>query len=372
MRLFHTTLSSHGLFGSLRPMRFQLESLLSVAVERKASDLLLVPGAPPTIRVNGDLAPLPGVGIDPFEVTDIIDPVLSGTKAERFREGQAVDFCFDREGIGRFRCNLHRTQTGVAAALRILPEVIPDFDALSLPSQIVRFADQRKGFVLVAGPTGAGKSTTLACMVNRINHRRAAHIITIEDPVEYRHPHRKGLVEQMEVGSETPSFAEGLRHALRQNPDVILVGEMRDLETIAIAVTAAETGHLVLSTLHTNDTIQSIDRIIDVFPAHQQNQIRQQIAMALTGVVAQSLVPAADEALRVPAVEILVATDAVRNLIRTGKTHQIYSMLTTGRAQGMQTMEESLVSWVRQGRISAREAMAHANRPEEFQALLGG
>ncbi len=353
-------------------MPLDLDHLLESAVKAGGSDLLLVPGAPPTVRVHGELGPLEDEGevMGPYEAADLLVPHLSGARSEAFRRGQATDFCFDRPNIGRFRCNLHRSQAGVSASLRVLPGAIPDFPSLNLPDQVARFTDCLRGFILVVGPSGSGKSTTLASLVDMINTCRAAHIITVEDPVEYRHAHRRGVVEQIEVGTDTPSFADALRHALRQDPDVILVGEMRDLDTIGIALTAAETGHLVFSTMHTNDTTQAVDRIVDVFPAHQQNQVRQQIALSLTGVVAQHLVPTSDGRGRVPAVEILLANDAIRNLIRTSKTFQIYSTLSTSRAMGMQTMEESLASWFRRGRITRADAVASSTRTEELEALL--
>ena len=353
-------------------MPFDFDALLSSAADSGASDLLLVPGAAPTIRLHGDLSPA-GKDLGVVEVDDALEvlrPYLPPPEADKFRAGQAVDFTFERAGIGRFRCNLHRARGGVCASMRLLPETIPDFSTLNLPAQVARFAEVLKGFVLVVGPTGAGKSTTLACLIDMINSRRAAHIVTIEDPVEYRHRHRRGVVEQIEIGSDTASFAQALRHTLRQDPDVILVGEMRDLETVAIALTAAETGHLVLSTLHTNDTTQAIDRIVDVFPAHQQGQVRQQLALSLTGVVAQHLIPMADGKGRVPAVEILIANDAIRNLIRTGKTHQIYSALTTARTVGMQTLEDSLAVLCRKRRITREDALARSIHVDELESLL--
>jgi twitching motility protein PilT len=353
-------------------MSFDLDNLLTDAVARGASDLLLVPGAPPSVRLHGDLTAA-GKDLGPLDSEDaaeLLRPFLTATDSERFRGGQAVDFSFERAGIGRFRCNLHRARGGVCASVRLLPEVVPDFSNLNLPAQVARLAEGLKGFVLVVGPTGAGKTTTLACLIDMINSRRAAHIVTIEDPVEYRHRHRRGLVEQIEIGTDSASFAAALRHTLRQDPDVILVGEMRDLETISIALTAAETGHLVLSTLHTNDTTQAIDRIIDVFPAHQQSQVRQQLALSLTGVVAQHLIPTIDGKGRVPAVEILMANDAVRNMIRTSKTHQIYSVITTSRSQGMQTLEDSLAGLCRRRQISRDDALARSVHSEELESLL--
>jgi twitching motility protein PilT len=352
-------------------MPIDLDHLLELAAGKGASDLLLVPGSVPVVRVHGELQPLEGlaaVGHD--DATDALTPYLAPPVAQHFRSRSAVDFSFERAGVGRFRCNLHRARGGSAASVRVLPESPPEFAALNLPAQVARFADMHKGFVLVVGPTGAGKTTTLACLIEMINARRAVHIVTIEDPVEFRHRHKRGVVEQIEVGEDSPSFSESLRHALRQDPDVILVGEMRDLDTIAIALTAAETGHLVFSTMHTNDTSQAIDRIIDVFPAHQQNQVRQQISLSLTGVVAQHLIPALSGAGRLPAVEVLLATDAVRNLIRTGKTHQIYSAISTGKAAGMQTLEDSLATLVRRQAIALAEAQLRTVHPEELAALL--
>jgi twitching motility protein PilT len=349
----------------------KLDHLLELAVKGGASDLLLVPGSPPVIRLHGELQPLdgiPSVGHD--DATALLTPYLAPPEAQRFRAGAAVDYCFELPGVGRFRCNLHRARGGASASLRVLPESPPEFASLNLPPQVARFAEMHKGFVLVVGPTGAGKTTTLACLIEMINASRPVHIVTIENPVEFRHKHKRAVVEHVEIGEDSPSFADALRHALRQDPDVILVGEMRDLDTMAIALTAAETGHLVFSTLHTNDTSQAIDRILDVFPAHQQNQVRQQLSLSLTGVVAQHLLPALGGTGRLPAVEVLMATDAIRNLIRTGKTHQIYSTITTGKAAGMQTLEESLAGLVKRKAITREEAFLHTVHREELEALL--
>ena len=353
-------------------MLVDLDQLLRSAVKAGASDLLLVPGARPTIRLHGDLVALDAQHplVLPDDASAMLMPYLSLPEEGTRLPTTALDFCFDRAGIGRFRCNLHRTRDGAAAALRILPETIPDLASLNLPPQVARFTEMVKGFVLIVGPTGAGKSTTLASLIERINRQRACHIVTIEDPVEYRVAHARGLVEQIEIGADTPSFADALRHALRQDPDVILVGEMRDLDTISIALTAAETGHLVFSTLHTSDTRRAIERIIDVFPGDQQNQVRQQIALSLTGVVAQHLLPTRDGAGRVPAVEILMATDNVRSLIRSSRTHQLYSAIETGKAQGMQTLEDSLASLYKAGRIAKDQALLCATNPEQLAALL--
>jgi twitching motility protein PilT len=352
-------------------MPFSLDHLLQEAVRRGASDLLLVPGSPPVIRLHGELQALEGLSaIGHDDVTDMLTPFLAPPDAQRFRDGAAVDYCFELQGIGRFRCNLHRVRGGSAGSLRILPESSPEFASLNLPSQVMRLADMHKGFVLVVGPTGAGKSTTLACLLEIINEQRPVHIVTIEDPIEFRLKHRRAVVEQIQIGEDSPSFSAALRHALRQDPDVILLGDMRDQETIAIALTAAETGHLVFSTLHTNDTSQAIDRIIDVFPAHQQNQIRQQLSMSLTGVVAQHLIPMVQGTGRVPAVELLIATEAIRNLIRTGKTHQIYSSISTGRSVGMQTLDDSLADLIRRGLISRDAAFLRTVHREELEARL--
>jgi len=353
-------------------MSFELVTLLADAERRGASDLLLVPGALPMLRLHGDLtpSPIPGSALGIEDAAGMLLPYLPASLAAEFRAGNAVDFCFEQQGIGRFRCNLHRERGGVAASLRLLPEKIPDFHMLNLPPQVARLAEMHKGFVLVVGPTGAGKSTTLACLLDIINSRRAAHIVTIEDPVEYRHRHRRSVIEQIEIGTDAPSFASALRHTLRQDPDVILVGEMRDLETISIALTAAETGHLVLSSLHTNDTTQALDRMLDVFPAHQQAQVRQQLALSLTGVVAQHLIPTADGAGRVPAVEILLATDAVRNLIRTTKTHLLYSTIAMSRTLGMQTLEDALATLCKRKKITREDAMLRSTHLDELDSLL--
>lgn len=354
------------------PMSQDLHSLLSEAVRRGASDLLLVAGTAPALRVHGDLTPADGArpALGRTDVPALLAAVMPERQRGLFDAGGSVDFAFEREGVGRFRCNLHRTQAGVSAALRVLPAEIPDFRALNLPAQAARFSEMVKGFVLVAGPTGSGKSTTISCLIDMINARRPAHIVTIEEPVEYRHRHRRGLVEQIEIPEDSPGFADALRHTLRQDPDVIFVGEMRDLETISIALTAAETGHLVFSTLHTNDTTQAIDRIIDVYPAAQQSQIRMQLSMSLSGVIAQHLIPTLDGKGRVPAVELLMATDAVRNLIRSQKTFQLHSTIGTSKALGMQTLDDALATLVKRQRISREDAVLRSSRPEELAALL--
>ncbi|MGH9632854.1 MAG: type IV pilus twitching motility protein PilT, partial [Bryobacteraceae bacterium] len=283
---------------------------------------------------------------------------------------KSVDFCFVREPIGRFRVNIHHQRGTLAASIRLLPARIPSLESLHLPAVLSRLAERRQGLVLVTGPTGCGKSSTLAALIDLINTKRRDHIVTIEDPIEYLHLNRSSIVEQIEVGRDTPDFARSLRSILRQTPDVILVGEMRDPETIATVLTAGETGHLVFSTLHTNDASQAISRILDSFPSSLQQQIRQQLSLALLAVVAQQLVPSRDDSVRYPAVEIMMATDAVRNLIRKGDDHQLRSQLSIGRADGMMTMEQSLAELVSGGKISRDTAFAHCFRTEDLRNHL--
>jgi twitching motility protein PilT len=281
-----------------------------------------------------------------------------------------VDLAFDVEGAGRFRANLHYQRGSLAASIRLLPRDVPTLSSLNLPESLGRIAALRQGLVLMTGPTGCGKSSTLAAIVDLINTTCACHVVTIEEPVEFQHRNKLSIVEQIEVGRDAPNFLNSLRSLLRQSPDVLLVGEMRDAETIATAITAAETGHLVLSTLHTNDTPQAISRIVDSFPAGSQPQIRQQFSLALAAVIAQQLVPSADNTRRFPALEILSGTDAVRNLIRQGQDHQIRSQILISRAAGMVTMEHSLAELVRTGRISREAALSHCFRADEMAKLL--
>jgi twitching motility protein PilT len=295
----------------------------------------------------------------------LLDPPVR----QEFERNKSADLCFTRDGIGRFRANLHFQRGTIAGSIRLLPEKIPTLQSLNLPSGLQRLAEARQGLVLITGATGCGKSSTLAALVDLINTNRRDHVVTIEDPVEFVHTNRTSIVEQIEIGRDAPDFAGSLRSILRQNPDVILVGEMRDCETIATALTAAETGHLVLSTLHTNDTSQAVSRILDSFPAGNQPQIRQQLSLALLAVVAQQLIPATAGG-RYPAVEILMATSGVRSLIRKGEDHQIYTAISTGRSEGMVTMEQSLADMVRGGRISREVAQAHCFRPDDLTRYL--
>ena len=347
-----------------------LDHVLSYAVTHNASDIVLVAGSGVGLRVNGSLAPSSPPVLTGEEIRTLVLPLLDPPQQEELRRNKSVDFCFVRESLGRFRANIHHQRGTLAASIRLLPARIPTIESLHLPAGLTRVAERRQGLVLVTGPTGCGKSSTLAALIDLINTRRRDHIVTIEDPIEYQHPNRNSVVEQIEVGHDTPDFVNSLRSILRQTPDVILVGEMRDLETIATVLTAAETGHLVFSTLHSNDTSQAVSRILDSFPTANQPQIRQQLSLALLAVIAQQLVPSSDGRSRYPAVEIMMATDAVRNLIRKGDDHQLHTQLTIGRAEGMQTMEQSLAELVRSGRISRDTAFAHCFRPEDLRRHL--
>ena len=349
-----------------------LDSLLTHAIRRGASDILLIAGAPVTLRIGGALSPAAGQPLGPEDARHLLLPLLTPAQAQELQRNKSADLCFSREGIGRFRANLHYQRGTLAGSLRLLPEKIPTLESLHLPPTLRRLAEARQGLVLITGPTGCGKSSTLAALVDLINTNRRDHVVTIEDPIEFVHSNRKSIVEQVEVGSDAPNFAGSLRSILRQNPDVILVGEMRDSETISMVLTAAETGHLALSTLHTNDTSQAVSRILDAFPLGNQPQIRQQFSLALLAVVAQQLVPSVSGDARYPAVEILMATSGVRGLIRKGDDHQLYSALSTGRSEGMITMEQSLAELVRSGRITRETALAHCFRPEDLTRYLQG
>ncbi|MGH2878771.1 MAG: type IV pilus twitching motility protein PilT [Solirubrobacteraceae bacterium] len=354
-------------------MSIDFADLLMEVVNRRASDLHLSAGAPPTIRVRGRLTRLEGYStLDSTETREIVYSILSGDQRQRLETHWQLDFAYSIPGQARFRVNAYYQRGAVNAAFRLIPFDLTSIDALGLPQAVHDFTRKPRGFVLVTGPTGSGKSTSLAAMIDEINSTREEHILTIEDPIEFLHAHKKCLVNQRELGSDAQSFAEALKAALRQDPDVILVGEMRDLETISTALTAAETGHLVFATLHTQDTAQTVDRIIDVFPPSQQGQVRVQLSVALQGIVTQQLLPTADGAGRVAACEVLVPNPAVRNLIREGKTHQIYSVLQTGSAQGMQTMDAALVALIRSGKISQSLAEERSSAPEELRRLLGG
>ncbi len=347
-----------------------LDQLLVYATRRGASDLLLVVDAPVILRINGGLAPVAGPVLTADQTRAMLVPLLTNLQYEQLQRNKSVDLCFTRDGIGRFRGNVHHQRGTLAGSIRLLPEKIPTLESLHLPPTLRRLADARQGLILVTGPTGCGKSSTLAALLDLINTQRRGHIVTIEDPVEYVHLNRNSIVEQIEVGQDTPDFASSVRSILRQTPDVILVGEMRDPETMTTVLTAAETGHLVLSTLHTNDASQAISRILDSFPAANQPQIRQQLSLALLAIIAQQLVPGLADGGRYPAVEVMVATHAVRNLVRKGEDHQIYTAIGTGRSEGMITMEQSLAEMVRVGRIARETAMAHCFRSDDLRRYL--
>jgi twitching motility protein PilT len=347
-----------------------LDQLLMYAVRQMASDLLLIAGAPVTLRIGGELSKPGGPPLEAEDTRSLLLPVLTPAQTQELQRNRSVDLCFQREGIGRFRANIHYQRGTLAGSLRLLPERIPTLESLNLPPLLRRLSEARQGLVLVTGPTGCGKSSTLAALVDLVNTHRRDHVVTIEDPIEFLHTNRQSIIEQIEVGRDAPDFATSVRSILRQNPDVILVGEMRDPETIATVLTAAETGHLVLSTLHTNDTSQAVSRILDSFPAANQAQIRQQFSLALLAVVAQQLIPSGDKAARYPAVEVLMASSGVRSLIRKGEDHQLYSAVSTGRSEGMITMEQSLAEMVRIGRISREMAAARCFRPEELRRYL--
>ncbi|RJX28005.1 MAG: type IV pilus twitching motility protein PilT [Dethiobacter sp.] len=319
-----------------------IDDLLRQAVDRKASDLHLTVGAPPILRLNGALTPVNTLPLKLEDTRALAEQMLNKEEYNSFQEKGEVDLSYSITGVGRFRVNIYRQRGTVSIAARVLNTEIPTISSLGLPEILCELVKSPKGLILVTGPTGSGKSTTLAAMIDYINENSALHILTLEDPIEYQHKHKKSIVNQREMGADSKSFPNALRAALRQDPDVILVGEMRDLETTAIAMTAAETGHLVMATLHTIDAPQTIDRIIDVFPPSQQQQIRVQLSNTLAGIISQRLLPRKDGKGRVAALEILVSTPAVRNLIREGKIHQIYSVLQTGSKFGMQTMESHL------------------------------
>ena len=384
------------------PARASLEAgealgrLLGEALRRGASDLLLLAGLPPVFRVDGRLKRGDAAALAAEAVARLFESQLTSRVRREIAERGAADFSLHLAGAGghatatmaadaggarldstlaasgRFRVNLHRQRGQLAASLRTLPRDIPTLASLNLPPAFAELVKPSRGLVLVCGPTGSGKSSTLAAMIGEINRGRTAHIITIEDPVEYEHRSNRSLIEHVEIGRDARSFSEALRAALRQDPDVILVGEMRDLETMATAISAAETGHLVLATLHSNDAVQSVHRIVDVFPPAQQAQIRQQLALSLHAIVAQQLVPRADGRGRIPAVELMLATFPVRHHIRSDKLEKLYNEITLGKRQGMTSFEESLAQLVREGRIDLEEARVRASHPEELDTRLRG
>jgi twitching motility protein PilT len=353
-------------------MNIDFAEILLEVVARRASDLHITAGARPMVRVRGRLSPLDEHPVlTPSDTREIVYSILSNDQRQRLETDWQIDFAYAIPGRARFRVNAYFQRSALGAAFRLIPFEITPLAGLGLPPVLEEFAHKPRGLVLVTGPTGSGKSTTLASIIDVVNQTREEHIMTIEDPIEFLHQHKRCIVNQRELGSDATSFAKALKAALRQDPDVILVGEMRDLETIGTAITAAETGHLVFATLHTQDAPQTVDRIIDVFPSEQQSQIRVQLAVALQGIVTQQLLPTADGNGRCCASEVLIPTPAVRNLIREGKTHQLYSVMQTGGAKGMQTMDAALSQLVRAGKITRALAEARSSTPEELRRLMG-
>ena len=345
--------------------------LLEMVMAKKSSDLHIIAGAPPVIRVHGQLT---FTDMDPLEDEDIrkmLEPIMSDDFKEKLEKEKELDFSYDFDDNARFRINMYWQRGTLAAAFRLVASEILDLNKLKLPSVVRDMAFKERGLILVTGPTGSGKSTTLAAMIDIINKEQRSHIITLEDPIEYTYTHKKSIISQREIGIDTFSFGTALRECLRQDPDVILIGEMRDLETISIAITAAETGHLVLGTLHTTDAVQTIDRIIDVYPPYQQHQIRTQLALTLQAVISQRLLIQKDGKGRIPAVEIMTVTPAIRNLIREAKTYQIYSNIETGSETGMLTMNQALGNLINEDLISVDEAVKASPEPESFKSKLG-
>lgn len=350
-----------------------INELLEIVNAEKASDLHITTGIPPTIRVNGSLVQLNMPVLDPPACKALVEELLNKDPSirTRFLEKGEIDFSYAVPQVGRYRVNVFKQRGTYAAALRAVGVNIPAMEQLGLPRHILEsLSNNTRGLVLVTGPTGSGKSTTLATMINYINERRKGHILTLEDPIEYLHKHKNSIVNQREIGLDSKSYGDALRAALREDPDVILIGEMRDQETISTAITAAETGHLVLSTLHTIGAPQTIDRIIDVFPPHQQQQIKVQLSNILKGVVSQQLLPRTDIKGRCVALEIMIGNPAISNLIREGKTHQIYSQIQTGGLNGMVTMDSSIVKLYKEGKISLETATNHAQIKDEFKRMM--
>jgi len=348
---------------------FLLNELLEITVKRKASDLHLTVGVPPTARINGELISLNDEKLTPSETEEYTKEILGSLYNEYIKDGE-LDTSYSLSGLGRFRINVFKQRGSDAIAVRVVGLKIPTLTELEFPAVVKELTTRQRGLVLVTGPTGSGKSTTLASMINEINTTRAAHIITLEEPIEYLHKHNKSIINQREIGKDSSSFERALKSILREDPDVILIGEMRDIESIAIAITAAETGHLVFSTLHTIGAAKTIDRIVDVFPPFQQQQIKIQLAAVLQGIVSQQLLPRTDNSGRVAALEIMIATPAIQNLIREGKTHQIESSVQTGIRYGMKTMDMALVEIYKKGFITYETALTYAIDREMIVRML--
>ncbi|MGD0112905.1 MAG: type IV pilus twitching motility protein PilT [Armatimonadota bacterium] len=349
---------------------YGLDELLTMAVERHASDLHLTVGLPPMLRIDGRLSPLSFENLTPIECQRLVYSILDDHQISTFESKHELDFSHGIARVARFRVNLYVQRGSVGAAFRLVPRRIPTFDELNLPASVRALTGRTSGLILVTGRAGSGKSTTLAAMIDYINHYRSCHVVTIEDPIEYLHQHHRSMINQRELGSDTYDMFGALRAVVREDPDIILIGEMRDLETIDAALKIAETGHLVLATLHTRNAPQSVDRIIDVFPPQHQEQIRVLLSSTLEAVIAQQLLPKAARVGRVPAVEVMIATAGIRNLIREGKTHQIYSMMETGGEMGMQTMDRALASLVRSGIVAEDEAASRAVDRDNYRRWL--
>ncbi|GAB4012159.1 MAG: type IV pilus twitching motility protein PilT [Bdellovibrio sp.] len=350
----------------------KIQQLFKLMVDSNGSDLHLSAQSPPGMRVNGEIVRVKIPPLTPADTKRLVYQILTEEQKNEFEKNLELDFSFGIKGLARFRANVFYSKGAVAAVFRQIPSIIPDFKTLNLPNVLLEMTDMSNGLILVTGPTGSGKSTTLAALIDRLNENTAGHIITLEDPVEFVHPHKRCLVNQREIGSDTLTFQHALKSLLRQDPDIVLVGELRDVETIEAALTIAETGHLVFGTLHTNSAIQTINRIINVFPAHQQDQIRTLLSFVLQGVIAQQLVPKTYEPGRVCAMEILVPTPGIRNLIREDKIHQVYSQMQIGQEKtGMITMNQSLKKFVDAGLIDGDTAMSYSPGPEELAKQLG-
>ncbi|MDW8104048.1 MAG: type IV pilus twitching motility protein PilT [Armatimonadota bacterium] len=347
-----------------------IDDLLRIVVEKGASDLHLCAGVPPVIRVDGRLIPTNYEKATPQDTQRLMYDILTDEQIQRFESTLELDFSYSLGKMARFRVNVYRDRGAVAAAFRLIPTRIPTIRELNLPPVLEELTRLPRGLIIVTGPTGSGKSTTQAAMINQINMERSVHIVTIEDPIEYLHTHRFSIINQRELGQDTKSFHNALRAVLREDPDVILVGEMRDPETIALAITAAETGHLVIATLHTNSAASTVDRIVDVFPPGQQEQVRIQLSNSLQAVICQQLLPRAGQPGRVPAVEVMIATPAIRNLIRENKAHQITSVIQTSGNIGMQTMDQSLRDLYMKGWITLEEALSRAMNPDELKKMI--
>jgi len=348
-----------------------LYELLKMMIEKNSSDLHITTGSPPRLRVDGKLISVDNPPLNPSDTKALCYSILTDAQKHKFEESNELDLSFGVKGLSRFRGNIFMQRGAVAGAFRTIPFEIRGFKELGLPEIVNEMVKRPRGLILVTGPTGSGKSTTLAAMVDRINTERYDHIITVEDPIEYLHPHKKCLINQREVNADTASFKAALRYVLRQDPDVVLIGEMRDLETIEAALTVSETGHLTMATLHTNSAVQTINRVIDVFPPHQQEQIRVQLSFVLEGIFAQQLIPKKSGTGRVLAVELLVPSPAIRNLIREDKIHQIYSMMQTGQTKyGMQTMNQSLYELYTKGLITYEDTLGRSTIPDEIVQMI--